>query len=99
LRVSFFAHGYLRFTSTLGEDGAILTLTEALAPRIRELLPTFNILEEEVESVSINGKRTRLDHRVHNGDRVDFYPRGYERKAAGRSSVQSLQTKRTEDTG
>lgn len=99
MRVSFFAHGYLRFTSTLGEDGTVLTLTEALAPRIRDLLPSFNILEEEVERVTVNGEKTRLDRRVHNGDRVDFYPRGYERKVAGRSSIGPLQGKRSEGTG
>ena len=94
MRVSFFAHGYLRFTSTIGEDGMFLTLPDAGVYRIRDLLPTFNILEEEIEGVTINQEKARVDKRVSNSDRVDFYPKGYGKKVSGRSSLEPIKIRR-----
>lgn len=94
MRVTFHAHGYFRFTSTIGEDGMILTLPDSSAHRIRDLLPTFNVLEEEIERVTLNGEKTRVDHRVSNADRVDFYPKGYGKKVMGRSSLEPLKLRK-----
>jgi len=94
LRVSFFSHGYFRFTSAIGEDGMRLTLPDSAVYRIRDLLPTFNILEEEIESVTINNKKTRVDRRVTNSDRVDLYPKGHSGKVSGRSSVEPIKLRR-----
>ena len=90
MRVSFYAHGYFKFTSTIGEEGMHLTLVETAAHRIRDLLPTFNISEEEVERVTINGNKTRLDRQVRDADRVEFFPKGFGRKVSGRSSIEPM---------
>ena len=99
MRVSFFAHGYLRFTSSISEDGMFLTLPDSGVHKIRDLLPTFNILEEEVERININGEKARMDKRVANSDRVDFYPKGYGKKTISRSSLEPIKLRKAPKEG
>ena len=99
MRVSFFVFGYLRFTSSIGEDGMFLTLPDSGVHKIRDLLPTFNILEEEIERITINGEKARMDQRVNNSDKVELYPKGYGKKALSRSSLEPIKLRKAPKEG
>jgi hypothetical protein len=87
MHVTFRAHGWFQYTSTIGPDGVTLSLSDTEALKVRDMLAPLNITEEEVERVVINGKRTRLEARIRNRDQVEFFPRGYGRKVGARSST------------
>ncbi len=75
MRVTVKVHGHLRQTSAVGQDELTFTLPDAGGLRIRDLLETLNIFEEEVREVRLDGKRTRLDKPLRGRVRVEFFPK------------------------
>jgi hypothetical protein len=75
MRVTIAVHGHLRHTSSVGQDEVTFALPDAGSLRIRDLLDTLNILEEEIREVELNGKRARMDSTLRGRVRLDFYPR------------------------
>ncbi len=75
MRVTVKVHGHLRQTSAVGHDELTFSLPDAGGLRIRDLLETLNIFEEEVREVQLDGKRTRLDKPLRGRVRVEFFPK------------------------
>lgn len=75
MRISITVHGHLRHTSAIGKDEMSFTLPDAGGLRIRDLLETLNIIEEEVKQTTVNGRPARLDEQVRHRAKLDFYPK------------------------
>ena len=75
MRVTIAVHGHLRETSTVGHDELSFALPDAGGMRVRDLLETLNIFEEEVKQVSLNGKRARMDSLLRGRARLEFFPK------------------------
>jgi hypothetical protein len=52
-----------------------VTLPDADGLRIRDLLETLNIVEEEIRQVTYNGRPGRMDEQVRHRARLEFFPR------------------------
>jgi hypothetical protein len=59
----------------VGKDELSFVLPDAGGVRIRDLLETLNILEDEVKEVVCNGKPTRLDKALQGRVRLEFFPK------------------------
>jgi hypothetical protein len=75
MRITVAVHGHLRDTSSIGQDELTMTLPDANALRIRDLLEPLNIVEEEVGEIIYNGRRVRLDTNIRHRAKVAFFPR------------------------
>ena len=75
MRITITVHGHLRHTSTVGQDEFTFTLPDASGVRIRDLLETLNIIEEEIKEVTLDGRRVRMDRMLHGRMRIEFYPK------------------------
>lgn len=75
MRVTIAVHGHLRHTSSVGHDEMTFTLPNAGGVRVRDLLETLNIFEEEVKRVVLNGKKARLDSTLRGRVRLEFFPK------------------------
>lgn len=76
MRITIAVHGHLKRTSAIGTDELTLALPDAGGMRIRDLLETLNIFEEEIKYVELNGKRARIDAGLRGHVRVEFFPKG-----------------------
>ena len=75
MRITVLVHGHLRETSSVGHDEMTFALPDAGGMRIRDILQTLNIFEEEVREVTHNGRTVRLDKTLQGRVRLEFYPR------------------------
>ena len=75
MRVTVSVHGHLKSSSSVGHDEMTFTLPDAGGMRIRDLLETLNIFEEEIKHVELNGKRARIDAGLRGRVRVEFFPK------------------------
>lgn len=75
MRVTIAVHGHLRDTSTVGQDELTFTLPDAGGMRVRDLLETLNLMEEEIGQVVLNGRRSRLDKTLQGRATVEFFPK------------------------
>jgi len=73
VRVTVVVHGSLRTTSAVGTEEVIFEAQDGW--RLRDLSEALNIWESEVREVRRNGERTRLDAKLRNRDRVEFFAR------------------------
>jgi len=75
MRITIAVHGHFQRTSAIGQDEVTFTLPDAHGMRIRDLLETLGIIEEEIRQVEYNGRPGRLDEAVRHRARLEFYPR------------------------
>lgn len=75
MRVTVCVHGHLQHTSAVGRDEFTFTIPDAGGMRIRDLLETLNIFEEEIREVNMNGNRVRLDRTIKGRVRLEFFPK------------------------
>ena len=75
MRLTVAVYGHLRHTSAIGRDELSFTLPDADSLRVRDILETLNIFEEEVKEVTLNGKRGRLDSGLHGRVKLEIFPR------------------------
>jgi hypothetical protein len=75
MRVTIAVHGHLRQTSGVGQDELTFTLPDAGGLRVRDLLESINIFEEEVKEVMMNGRKARMDSILHGRARIEFHPK------------------------
>ncbi len=75
MRMTIIVHGHLRGTSGVGHDELSFTLPDTGGLRIRDLLETLNIFEEEVKEVVLNGKKARVDTILRGQSRIEFFPK------------------------
>ena len=75
MRVSVAVHGHLRQTSGVGSEEVSFTLPDAGGVRVRDVLETLNIWEEEIKEVVMNGKRARMDSTLRGRVHLEFFPR------------------------
>ncbi len=76
MRVTIAVHGHLRGTSGVGQDELSFTLPDVGGMRVRDILETINIFEEEVKEVHMNGKKARMDSTLRGRVKLDFFPKG-----------------------
>jgi len=81
MRITIAVHGHFKQTSAVGNDEVTFTLPDADGLRIRDLLETLNIVEEEIRQVTYNGRSGRLDEAVRHRARLAFFPRERSRPA------------------
>jgi hypothetical protein len=75
MRITIAVHGHFRQTSAIGNEEMTFALPDAGGLRIRDLLETLNIVEEEIRQITINGRPARLDESVRHRTKLEFYPR------------------------
>jgi hypothetical protein len=75
MRITIAVHGHFKQTSAIGNDEMTFTLPDADGLRIRDLLETLNIVDEEIGKIAYNGRSGRLDEAVRHRARLEFYPR------------------------
>jgi hypothetical protein len=75
MRITIAVHGHLRETSAVGQDEMTFTLPDADGLRVRDLLETLNIIEEEIRQLTCNGRHGRLDEAVRHRMKIEFFPR------------------------
>lgn len=75
MRVTITVHGHLRQTSGVGQDELSFTLPDTGGMRIRDLLETLNIFEEEVKEITMNGQRARMDTTLRTRSKIEFFPK------------------------
>jgi hypothetical protein len=75
MRLTIAVHGHLCQTSTVGQEEVTFTLPDSEALRVRDVLQTINVFEEEVQTITVNGKKARLDTGLHGRVKVEFWPR------------------------
>jgi len=75
MRITIAVHGHFRQTSAVGQDELSVTLPDAGGMRIRDLLETLNIFEEEIKQISLNGKQARLDTKLRGRARLELFPK------------------------
>ncbi len=76
MRVTVAVHGHLRHTSGVGHEELSFSLPDAGGVRIRDILDTLNIFEEEVREVKLNGRPARMDSTLRGRVRLEFFPKG-----------------------
>jgi len=76
MRITVIVHGHLRHTSAVGADEFTFSLPDTAGVRIRDLLETLNIMEEEIREVTVDGRRVRMDRTLHGRMRIEFFPKG-----------------------
>jgi hypothetical protein len=75
MRITVAVHGHFKSTSSVGQEEASYTFPDGTGMRIRDLLVTLNIIEEEVRQILLNGRSARLDEPVRHRIRLEFYPK------------------------
>ena len=75
MRITIAVHGHLRHTSSVGQDELTVSLPDAGGMRVRDLLETLNIMEEEIGQVVLNGRRSRLDKTLRGRVTLQFFPK------------------------
>ena len=75
MRITIAVHGHLKRTSSVGTDELTFAVPDAGGLRIRDLLETLNIFEEEIKYVELNGKRARIDAGLRGRVRIEFFPK------------------------
>jgi hypothetical protein len=75
MRITITVHGSFQRTSAIGNDEVTFTLPDTSNVRIRDLLDSLNIIEEEIRRITVNGRPARLDEAVRHRVKLDFYPR------------------------
>lgn len=76
MRITIAVHGHLRQTSGVGQDELTFALPDAGGLRVRDLLESINVFEEEVKEVLMNGRKARMDSILHGRARIEFFPKG-----------------------
>jgi hypothetical protein len=76
MRITIAVHGHLRGTSGVGQDEISFTLPDAGGLRVRDILESINIFEEEVKEVVMNGKKARMDTILRGRMKIEFFPKG-----------------------
>lgn len=64
------------------------TLPDGGGMRVRDLLETLNIIEEEIRQITLNGRNGRLDEQVRHRMRLEFFPRERLRGANGDAAAE-----------
>lgn len=75
MRITVAVHGHFKSTSSVGQEEATYTFPDGGGLRIRDLLETINIIEEEIREIILNGRHARLDEPLRHRIRLDFYPK------------------------
>jgi hypothetical protein len=88
MRITVAVHGHFRSTSSIGQDEMSFTLPDGGGLRVRDLLDTLNIIEEEIRQIILNGRSGRLDEPVRHRMRLEFFPRERYRGANGDAAVE-----------
>lgn len=83
MRITVAVHGHFQSTSSIGQAEMSFTLPDGGGLRVRDLLDTLNIVEEEIRQINLNGRSGRLDEQVRHRMRLEFYPRERQRPANG----------------
>ncbi len=83
MRITVSVHGHFRGTSAIGQDEMSFTLPDGGGLRVRDLLDTLNIIEEEIRHITLNGRTGRLDEPVRHRMRLEFFPRESVRTGSG----------------
>ncbi len=86
MRITVSVHGHFRSTSSIGQDEMSFTLPDGGGLRVRDLLETLNIVEEEIRQITLNGRSGRLDEPVRHRMRLEFFPRERSHAANGNGS-------------
>jgi hypothetical protein len=73
VRVTVVVHGSLRGTSAVGTEEVVYEAHDGW--RVRDLSAMLNIWDSEVREVLRNGEKTRLDAKLRNRDRIEFFAR------------------------
>ena len=76
MRVTITVHGHLRQTSGVGQDELSFTLPDTGGMRVRDILESINVFEEEVKEVTMNGRPARMDTILRTRTRLEFFPKG-----------------------
>ena len=87
MRISVAVHGHFQSTSSVGQDETAYTFPDGNGMRIRDLLVTINIIEEEIRQIRLNGRPARLDEPLRHRTRLEFYPKERSRAAVQPSSA------------
>ena len=84
MRITVAVFGHFKSTSSVGQDETTYTFPDGNGMRIRDLLVTINLVEEEIRTVLLNGRPGRLDEPLRHRIRLEFYPKErYREQAAG----------------
>ena len=75
MRITVSVFGHFRSTSSVGQEEATYTFPDGAGMRIRDLLVTLNIIEEEIRTILINGRHGRLDEPVRHRVKLEFHPK------------------------
>ena len=76
MRITIAVHGHLCQTSGVGQDELTFTLPDAGGLRVRDILETINVFEEEVKEVMMNGRKARMDTILRGRAVIEFFPKG-----------------------
>jgi len=79
MRITVSVHGHFRSTSSVGQEEANFTFPDGTGMRIRDLLITINIIEEEIRQILLNGRPARLDEPVRHRVHLEFFPKEHYR--------------------
>lgn len=74
MRITIAVHGHLQRVSGMGQEEITFVLPDAGGVRIRDLLTSLNVVEEEVKETQLNGRKVRLDTLLHGQMRIDLFP-------------------------
>ena len=75
MRITIAVHGHLRQTSGVGNDELTFTLPDAGGLRVRDILESINVFEEEVKEIVLNGRKARMDTILRGRAKVEFFPK------------------------
>jgi hypothetical protein len=76
MRITIAVHGHLQQTSGVGQDELTFMLPDAGGMRVRDILDSINIFEEEVKDVLLNGRKARMDSLLHGRMKIELFPKG-----------------------
>ena len=75
MRITVSVHGHFKDTSSVGQEQASYSFPDGTGMRIRDLMTTLNIIDEEVRQILMNGRSVRLDEMVRHRVHLEFYPK------------------------
>ncbi len=84
MRIFVAVHGHFKSTSSVGQEEAEYSFPDGNGMRIRDLLVTINLIEEEIRTVLLNGRPGRLDEPLRHRLRLEFFPKERYREDPGR---------------
>jgi hypothetical protein len=76
MRITIAVHGHLRQTSGVGQDELSFMLPDAGGLRVRDILESINVFEEEVKDVLLNGRKARMDSLLRGQVKIELFPKG-----------------------